>query len=245
MTKLPTRTLSVLVGVLLGLTSSPAWAGDRDVSIAQESVACEVRSWEITWGFKESFRSYLSGTIARGGWDTAGNISYDTPVFTVTGSGGTLAPDGSSGDISGFGRIHFTGHEGFLDQTVSAPRLVIESSDRAWLYLAVAGDTQEGVSVSEGSVRFAEVNIHRYSVDAGAGVWSVVGAPARLTEEGAAAFGTYPAGESLDPMDITIRVTQNCLERDNLVALWLVGGGAVVALGAISFLVWRRFEGNT
>jgi hypothetical protein len=238
------KTVGLLIAVAISLFPTPAIAGDAESVTAQTATTCEVRSWEITWGFKESFRAYLSGTIARGGWETAGNITYATPVFTLAGSNGLLAADGSSGEITGFGRIDFTGHEGFLDQTVSAPKLVIESGDRAALYLAVSGDTQEGVSVSERSVRFAEINIHRYAVDAGAGLWSVVGAPVTLTEDGSAAFGTYSAGESLDPMDIAIRVTQNCLERDNLVALWLVGGGAVVALGAVSFLVWRRLEGS-
>ena len=238
------HTVGLLFALLVTLLPAPALASDAGPPMAQTATACEVRSWDITWGFKESFRSYLSGTLARGGWDTAGDITYDTPVFTLSGTRGSLAPDGSSGEVTGLGRISFTGHEGFLDQTVSTPRLVIESSDRAFLYLAVSGDTQEGVPVSEPSVRFAEINIHRFSVDAGAGLWTVREAQVTLTEEGSAAFGTYPAGESLDPMDITIRVTQGCLERDNLVALWLVGGGAVVALGAVSALVWRRIEGN-
>lgn len=230
--------------VLMGAITTPAFAHSEETTLAQAVTECPVRSFEVTWGFKESFRAYLSGTIARGEWTTAGNISYNTPLFTLTGSRGAITPDGTSGEVSGVGRITFTGHDGLLNQTLSAPRLVIESSDSAVLYFAVSGDTQEGVSVSEASVPFAEINIHRYSVDAGAGLWTVVGAPVVLTEEGAAAFGTYPPGELLDPIDIELRVEQNCLERDNLVALWLVGGGAVAALVAISLLVWRRIEGR-
>jgi hypothetical protein len=212
---------------------------------AEQTVAgahrvCDVRSWDITWGFKESFRSYLSGTMARGGWETAGNISYTTPTFFLVGSSGFVNPEGDRGEIVGSGRIEFTGHDDFLNQRISAPRLVIEAPNRAALFVDVSGDTQEGVSVEEASVRFAEVTIRRYSVDPGAGVWAVLGAPVVLTEEGGAAFGMYPAGEMLDPMDIVIRVSPGCLERDNLVALWLVGGGGVFALGVISSLVWRR-----
>jgi hypothetical protein len=233
----------VMVAVSILFTAGvtvPAFAAEQTFAAAQKE--CPVRSWEMTWGFKESFRSYLSGTIARGGWDTAGNITYDTPTFFLTGSSGFVNPEGDRGEISGFGRIDFTGHDGFLNQRVSAPRLVIESSSRAGLYFAVSGDTQEGVSVEEVSVRFAEVTIRRYSVDPGAGLWAVLGAPVVLTEEGSAAFGTYPAGEMLDPMDLVIRVAPGCLERDNLVALWLVGGGGVFALSVISVLVWRRVQ---
>lgn len=239
------KVVGAVLIALIGMTAPSAHAHSDGATLAQSGTECSVRSWEITWGFKESFRAYLSGTIARGGWDTSGNIGYDTPVFTIEGSRGVMSPDGSAGEMVGSGTIRFTGHDGILDQTVSAPRLVIESSDNAVLFFDVVGDTQEGVSIDERDVAFADINIHRYSIDAGAGLWSVTGAPALLTEEGAAAFGTYPAGEPLDAMDIVIYVDDNCLERDNLVALWLVGGGALVALGTISFLVWRRLEGRT
>jgi hypothetical protein len=46
----------------------------------------------------------------------------------------------------------------------------------------------------------------------------------------------------MDPIDIQIRVAPNCLERDNLVALWLVGLGSVVAVIMITRLVWRRVQ---
>lgn len=234
------KKLAVVLGLLLAVSfATPAVASQI---VLADSDRCEVRSWQMTWGFKESFRSYLSGTLANGGWETAGNISYQTPYFTLTGSSGYLNTEGDRGEISGFGRIDFTGHDGFLDQRISGPKFVIETPSRGALYFSVTGDTQEGVSVDEASVRFAEVNIQRYSVDPGAGVWALVSAPVVLTEEGAAAFGTYPAGETMDPMDIEIRVAPNCLERNNLVALWLVGLGSVVAVLMITRLVWKRIQ---
>jgi hypothetical protein len=234
------KKIALLLGFLLAAGfATPALASQTTLANTDR---CEVRSWEMTWGFKESFRSYLSGTIARGGWETAGNIAYDTPYFSFYGSSGFLNREGDRGEITGFGRIDFTGHEEFLNQRISAPKFVIESPSRGAIYFAVIGDTQEGVSVDEASVRFAEVNIQRYSVDPGAGVWALVSAPVVLTEEGAAAFGTYPAGEMLDSIDIDIRVAPNCLERNNLVALWLVGLGSVVAVLMITRLVWRRIQ---
>ena len=232
----------VLSLLLLGSFTTPAFA--ETVTSEADSTRCDVRSWEVTWGFKESFRSYLSGTIARGGWETSGNISYATPVFTLFGTSGYLSKTSEQGDMSGYGSMSFYGHEGFLDQELSAPRLVIESATRAALYFAVSGDTQEGVSVDEVSVRFAEINIGRYSVDPRAGVWAVENAPVVLTAAGADAFGTYPAGEVLDPMNVVITVSPNCLERNNLVAIWLLGVSAVLAVSMIGFMVWRRLEGH-
>jgi hypothetical protein len=234
------KKIALLLGFLLAIGfSTPALASQTTLANADR---CDVRSWEMTWGFKESFRSYLSGTIARGGWETAGNITYDTPYFTLYGSSGFINKEGDRGEITGFGRIDFTGHDEFLSQRISAPKFVIESPSRGAIYFAVSGDTQEGVSVDEASVRFAEVNIQRYSVDPGAGLWALVSAPVVLTADGAAAFGTYSAGETMDPIDIEIRVAPNCLERDNLVALWLVGLGSVVAVVMITRLVWRRIQ---
>jgi len=234
------KKIALLLGFLLTAGfATPALASQVTLANADR---CDVRSWEMTWGFKESFRSYLSGTIARGGWETAGNITYDTPYFTLYGSSGFLNTEGDGGEITGFGRIDFTGHDEFLSQRISAPKFVIESPSRGAIYFAVSGDTQEGVSVDEASVRFAEVNIQRYSVDPGAGLWALVSAPVVLTADGAAAFGTYPAGEIMDPIDIEIRLAPNCLERDNLVALWLLGLGSVVAVVMITRLVWRRIQ---
>jgi hypothetical protein len=168
---------------------------------------------------------------------------YTTPYFTLMGSSGYLNTEGDRGEITGFGRIDFTGTRRVFRPTHFWTRsLSLSPLSRGALYFAVSGDTQEGVSVDEASVRFAEVNIQRYSVDPGAGVWAVVFCPGVLTEDGAAAFGTYPAGAPMDPMDIQIRVAPNCLERDNLVALWLVGVGSVVAVVMITRLVWRRVQ---
>lgn len=225
--------LLLVAGVATPASASPlADTASRDV--------CEVKSWEMAWGVKESLRTALSDPESEGGWLTSGNIGYQSPNFIIQGFSGELNSEGDRGELSTQGRIIFTSFDGDNTQTLSRPRLVIESPTRAGLYFAVSGETQEGVSVQEFSVRFAEVNVQRYSVDPSAGLWSLLAAPTVLTEAGAAAFGTYPPGEMLDPMDIVIRVSPGCLERDNLVAQWLVGTGAVFAALMITLMAARR-----
>jgi len=236
------RRLAFVVS-LLWLAGFATPAAASPITLAATGDLCEVRSWEMTWGFKESFRSYLSGTTAEGGWSTSGNIGYETRAFTFKGSSGNLNSDGDRGEVTTQGRIIFTDDQ-FLNQTFSRPRLVIESSSRAALYFAVSGNTQEGVSVQESNVRFAEINVQRYSVDPSAGLWSIVSAPTVLTPAGAETFDAYPPGEMLDPMDIVIRVAPGCLERDNLVAQWLVGSGAIFAALVITVMVARRAREN-
>ena len=236
-----TRTLATtaLAVVMLTGASSVAWANQ-----GSGVDTCEVISWEASWGVKESFRAYLSGSIANGQWTTDGNVGYETPLFSFTGDTGQLARDGSSGVVSTDGAMRFVGHDGLLDQTLSAPRIVLEGN-QAVLLFDVRGDTQEGVSVDQAGVEFVSIDISRADVDREAGLWGVTAASTTLTEPGAEAFGTYPAGEPFDPIDVVISVEPGCLDpgSDNRLFLGLGGGALVTVLAAIVLARrWRARE---
>ena len=77
----------------------------------------------LTWGFKETFRSYISGTIANGEWTVADGATYETPDFGWADGVGSFDPSTGEGTISFDGSIRFTGHGGVLDTTVSNPQL--------------------------------------------------------------------------------------------------------------------------
>lgn len=194
--------------------------------------ACEVREVTITWGFKESFRSYISGAIAQGSWETSGDVGYSLPEFTFTGGEGYVTPDRADADVSFEGALVFTGHEGILDTTLANPRLAVVDTRSAVLYVDVAGDTMDEVSVSEVDVPFAQVvwGSSDEDVDAETGLWEVRGAEVVLTEQGSAAFGTYPAGEVMDPMALSFAVDKECLQDTGLG--WIPGGAAALAVVA-------------
>lgn len=169
------------------------------------SAACVVSDASLTWGFKESFRSYISGSIAKGAWETAGGATYETPAFSWSGGGdaasGAVAADGAVDSIGFSGSVRFTGHGGLLDTTIADPTLVVTGPASATLLLDITGTTQEGEPVAATDVPFATVDLTPFPVDLVTGGSHVITeAPAALTEDGAAAFGTYPAGESLDPL---------------------------------------------
>lgn len=174
---------------------------------ASVSAACVVSDASLTWGFKESFRSYISGSIAKGAWETAGGAVYETPAFTWSG-GGDAAGDAAAPDSIGFtGSVRFTGHGGLLDTTIADPTLVVTGPASASLLLDITGTTQEGEPVAATDVPFATVDLTSSPVDLTTGGSHVIAdAPAALTEEGAAAFGTYPAGEILDPLSASFTV---------------------------------------
>lgn len=204
---------------------------------------CEVRAWEANWGVKESFRSYLSGSLANGEWSVSGEVTYATPLFTIRGSEGVLAPDASSGHMVAIGTIGFVGHEGLLDQTLSTPRVVI-NGDQVEVVFDISGDTQEGRTVNATDIGFVNVDASDARVDSRAGTWSVDAAPTVLTPEGAEAFGTYPAGEAFDPIDLRVQVDPGCLQPA-LSTPWFLGLtlGSIVTVTAAIVLV-RRWRGR-
>ncbi len=242
---------AVLLTGLTGLTSplSPVYAEGQvpDVATVDSASSCEVRSWEVMWGVKESFRSYLSGSLANGEWNVSGDVTYSTPLFTIRGSDGVLAPDLSSGELAATGSIGFFGHEGLLDQTLSTPRVVI-NGDQVDVVFDISGDTQEGRTVNAHNVSFVRVDAAGAVVDSETGTWSVESAPTVLTTEGAEAFGTYPAGEAFDPIDIRVQVDPGCLQP-SLSTPWFFGLalGSVVTVSLAIVLVrkWRGRERPT
>ncbi|MFM9877450.1 MAG: HtaA domain-containing protein [Rhodoglobus sp.] len=167
---------------------------------------CTVSDATLTWGFKESFRSYISGTIANGEWIVANGTTYETPDFGWAGGTGRL--ENGVGELAFAGSIEFTGHAGVLDTTVANPRLVLDGSSTATLVLDVSGTTQQGDAVDEQAVAFASVDIS--GAEYGEGTVTITDAPAVLTDAGSVAFGTYAPGETLDPITVELTADPAC-----------------------------------
>lgn len=223
---------AILAPALFAFSAPVAFAAEEPVSADQ----CDVSSWQLTWGVKESFRAYLSGSIANGEWSTSGDVSYATPDFTITGSQGWISPDGMNASLQANGDMRFVGHGGILDQTLSAPSVWF-SDETLTLVFDVSGDTQEGVSVQQQAVPFVSGAVQP-QIDSETGVWSITDAATVLTEEGAAAFGTYPAGEPFDPVTLEVNVEPGCLEESSTVtgAIGWVAG-ITVAVSALALAV--------
>lgn len=172
------------------------------------SVACAVTSADLAWGFKESFRSYISGSIAHGSWEPVDGADYTTPQFSFTGGTGEVDPAAGTGEVSFGGGIVFTGHDGLLDTTIANPTLEIDGTG-AVLRLDISGVSMEDALA--GSTEAATVEqVPFVSIDLGGatvgadGSLSVADAPTAITEEGFAAFPNYETGTPFDPITITI-----------------------------------------
>jgi hypothetical protein len=208
------------------------------LAMATPAGGCEVDDAQLTWGFKESFRSYISSTIANGEWTVADGASYETPDFGWTSGTGSYAD--AVGELNFAGSITFTGHGGILHTTVANPTIRLDG-DTGLLYLDVAGTTQQGAAIEKSAVPFVRLDLGAATVtrSPGGGV-SIADAPATLTADGAEAFGTYESGERLDPISVTFSTGEGCVATP--APAWLFGAvavaGAIVA--AIVILLLRR-----
>lgn len=179
---------------------------------ATSEAACSVSAATLNWGVKESFRSYISGSIANGEWTVSDDMRYETPDFIWDKATAAFSSDLESGTIGFTGAVHFTGHDGAMKLDLADPVIEFEGADTAYLTLTIgATDAADaGGEATAVPVRAAKIDLTD-AVTSGGTELGIQGAVPRLTSEGAAAlngeYGSYVAGEELDPIVLTATVT--------------------------------------
>ncbi|QBE49485.1 HtaA domain-containing protein [Leucobacter triazinivorans] len=207
--------VSVLGAALLAApTAATATSSAAPTSVpfaAEAAGECVVESAQLNWGIKESFRSYISGSIANGDWTTSDDMRYETPSFIWTESEGAIAPDLSGGSILFTGAVQFTGHDGALEFDLADPGIEFEDERTAYLLVRIGATdaAAEGGTVESELVRAAKIDLAGVTEASGARL-DIDGAVPVLTSEGAAAFngeyGSYVSGDELDPIVLTATV---------------------------------------
>ena len=168
-----------------------------------QATVTPISTGSLDWGVKQSFRSYVTGPIAHGA--------------IALGDGATQNPDGtfhfplSSGsydDATGAtvvafgGSVHFTGHDGQLDMTLTDLRVEL-TSDGARL---LADISSLPFPVGGPASVYPDTELERLDLTGvdptiGGGTTSWAAIPGTLASGGAAAFaGFYGAGTALDPV---------------------------------------------
>tara|TARA_R100001129_G_scaffold65673_3_gene44844 strand:- start:4534 stop:5295 length:762 start_codon:yes stop_codon:yes gene_type:complete len=230
------------VGALLAFgAAAPASAASASEAVTAADAECEIVDASLTWGFKESFRAYIDGSIANGEWTTDGAVSYATPDFTWEPGAGSLDPEADTAELRFSGGIRFTGHGGILDTTFSDPIVRVEADGSAHVVIDVTGTTRDGEQITASGVDFLS-GAAESTVDDGQ--WTLVIAAPILTEDGAEAFPDYPAGAEFDAMTITAGIDETCAEalvaaaeaRELPTRVGLIAGGATAA-AALAVLV--------
>ncbi|UNK70042.1 HtaA domain-containing protein [Microbacterium sp. H1-D42] len=158
-------------------------------------VARSVTGGTLDWGLKESFRSYVEGPIAKG--------EFSGGSFSVA-NGSLNTEAGDRGQIRFSGSLSATGHNGLLDFRLSNPRVVLNGNGTGSLYAHVRSTDTAGNQTTNATVRFATLSFNAKSSGSS---FSVNGASARLTADGAAAFaGFYEAGAPLDAVSLSVNL---------------------------------------
>ena len=181
------------------------------VPVAHAETSC---TWY--WGIKQSFRSYIKGNIARGGWgasgigfsgDEKGNGAFVFQASTPTASGGIVT-------IPFQGTLNFTGHDGVLDMTMSDFK-VIASGDQAKItvdyvsYELNRSDYTRGAQIKGDDEVIATISLQEPVKDSGTAV-NLAGSTS-LSAGGVKLFtGFYEQGEELDPSSGTIALDGSC-----------------------------------
>ena len=160
-----------------------------------------IKSANLGWGVRDSFRNYLRGGIANGSWELNGT-SYSSEAFNWSNGTGTF--NGGKGSISFSGSVRFTGHHGILDTTIANPRLEINGNSGT-LYATMTSNYPSGKATNYGEVALLKVDLS--GLQSSAEAVSVNGAATALTAEGAKAFaGFYDAGKDMAPLSFSAAV---------------------------------------
>lgn len=160
-----------------------------------------IKSANLGWGVRDSFRNYVRGGIANGSWELNGT-SYSSDAFNWSNGIGTFK--NGKGSISFSGSVRFTGHHGILDTTIANPRLEINGNSGT-LYATMNSNDPSGKATNYGEVALLKVDLS--GLQSSSDAVSVNGAATTLTAEGAKAFaGFYDAGKDMAPLSFSAAI---------------------------------------
>ena len=206
--------------------------------------SCSVSHATLDWGFKESFRAYIDGSIANGEWTTGDGASYVTPEFGWTQEFGDVDAAGDA-RLRFRGSVEFTGHDGLLDTTISNPIVSLDRDGSVRVALDVSGVTMEGEQIHDSEVPFLVGTVAADGVKTAGGTQTILITAPELTEQGSTAFPNYEAGTPFDDLTVTVSDPECtfALGQTPATTAWLltgVGSAVVVALVAALIVALRR-----
>ena len=183
---------------------SPAASNDVVVTIVDAAPAKSPDTGSLEWGVRESFRTYVVGSIAHGKITAAEGATQgaDNGVFSYpqAASGTTWDAENRTGTVQYAGQVTFYGHDGVLDHTIANPAIRIADGESAELVASYRGKV----------VVFADVDLgSAVSQDLPNGAIRFSGADTKLTDEGAVFFSYgestfYEPGTELDRVTFTV-----------------------------------------
>ncbi|MEV0317907.1 HtaA domain-containing protein [Streptomyces sp. NPDC050658] len=192
---------AVATAVTLGATALtlPALAADGGAAAAPQ---VELKDGTLDWGFKESFRKYVTG-IAMGKIEATDGAKQaaDNGVFTFTDGTGTYDTGTHATDTAFKGAVRFSSTVHGFDIKMSDVKVRTEGT---------GGAIQADVSLNgtaQNDIDLAKLDLTGIKPGQGeGGAMTFKDIPATLTADGAKAFnGMYKEGDKLDPATLTVK----------------------------------------
>ncbi|WBB61472.1 HtaA domain-containing protein [Streptomyces sp. WMMC500] len=155
----------------------------------------EIVDGAVDWGVRRTFRDYVTGPVAQGNWRLGGGAEDGGALFRFGAAEGSYDARKQRLEAGFAGTLHFTGER--LDLRLSEVSVTVEDGTGT-LVADVADD-----GTTAGAVPVVTFTAGRLT--AKDGLVSVSEAPAKLTAEGARAFGgMYEAGTAMDPVSVAV-----------------------------------------
>ncbi|GGQ61706.1 HtaA domain-containing protein [Streptomyces pilosus] len=179
----------------------------------------------LGWGVKQSFRTYVTGPVAKGTVTASAGATQaaGNGAFTFTGASGTY--DTGAGRLTAAfkGAVNFKGHEENgtygLDLTLTDLRATLANGTGT-----LSADVTS-LGAASPDVVLAELKAKSPALTAKNDVITVNGVTATLTAAGAKAFGGfYTAGSALDPVGLSVALTDDAKLPDATGATGATGG---------------------
>ncbi|MCX5038206.1 MULTISPECIES: HtaA domain-containing protein [Streptomyces] len=167
----------------------------------------EIADGTLGWGVKESFRSYVVGTIAKGKVTVSGGAvqAAGNGAFTFKDATGTYDTDADRLTATFQGAVNFKGHESGgtygLDLTLSNLKATLDGGTGS-----LTADVNSLGTRTKGVV-LADLRAKSGDLKADKNVITVDGIAATVTDAGAKVFGNYPAGTALDPVGLSVALS--------------------------------------
>ncbi|MFG2952392.1 HtaA domain-containing protein [Streptomyces sp. NPDC048291] len=192
-------------------STSPSASASVSPSASEETPAeGDIADGTLTWGVKESFRTYVVGSVAQGRITVSGGATQaaGNGVFTFGDATGDYDTDAGTLAAAFDGAVTFKGHESNgtygLDLTLGNLRATLDGGKGE----LTADVTSLGTTTED--VELADLKAASADLTPTGDVITLDDVTATLTEAGAKAFsGYYPAGTALDPLDLSVALTDD------------------------------------
>ncbi|MFE5603207.1 HtaA domain-containing protein [Streptomyces coelicoflavus] len=194
----------------------------------------EIADGTLGWGVKESFRAYVVGNIAKGRVTVSGGAvqAAGNGAFTFKDATGTYDTDADRLTAAFKGAVNFKGHESGgtygLDLTLSNLKATLDGGTGT-----LTADVNSLGTRTKGVV-LADLKAKSGDLKADRNVITVDGIAATVTDAGAKVFGNYPAGTALDPVGLSVALSDDAQlpDGDGADTSGGTGGGSGTAGGS-------------